>query len=348
LPDRPGGIRHDPGEVQLGDPAESLAVRAGAERAIEPQQVGLGLDLLGPASAASPASYERPGLVAGDDPAAAEPPRERRFDRVEPPRRRVSGAHQAVDDDVHRTGLGQDEAGIIQTQGLAVEDDPGESLCAEPAQQGVSVAFRAEIHGEGDLITRLRRQGIDRGRDRGGSRRLHARAAVPADHLPCPGEQQREGVVDLGDRADGAAAGVTTVRLPDRDRGRNPVDPVRVRLVEFLEELAGVGRKGLDVAPLALGVDRVEGQRALSRAADPRHRDLTIERQVEIQPLEVVSPHATQVDRTRGIDGHWKGGVGRIRAETANFPGNGPPVARRAAPNRFIRGARIRAPGASG
>jgi hypothetical protein len=53
------------------------------------------------------------------------------------------------------------------------------------------------------------------------------------------------------------------VTVPTVDRGlfdsaRCSID---VRLGELLQKLARVGRQGLDVAPLALGVDRVEGER---------------------------------------------------------------------------------------
>jgi hypothetical protein len=46
--------------------------------------------------------------------------------------------------------------------------------------------------------------------------------------------------------------------LVDRDRRRQALDEVDVGLVHLAEELAGVGRQRLDVAALALGVDRVE------------------------------------------------------------------------------------------
>ena len=60
--------------------------------------------------------------------------------------------------------------------------------------------------------------------------------------------------------------------LADGDRGRDARDPLGVGLVELGEELPGVRREGLDVAPLALGVERVEGQRALARSADAGDR----------------------------------------------------------------------------
>ena len=75
-------------------------------------------------------------------------------------------------------------------------------------------------------------------------------------------EQQAQVVVDLGHRADGRARVLARRLLLDRDRRRQAVDVIDVRLLHHLEELARVGRQALDVAALALGIDRVEGERA--------------------------------------------------------------------------------------
>ncbi len=92
------------------------------------------------------------------------------------------------------------------------------------------------------------------------------------------------------------------------------LDPVGVGLVELREELARVRREGLDVAPLPLGVERVEGQRALARSADARHDDQPVERQVEVDPLEVMGANTAQLDRSRAVG--LIGGRTRRRAET--------------------------------
>ena len=87
--------------------------------------------------------------------------------------------------------------------------------------------------------------------------------------------------------------------LADGDRRRDAVDPVGVGLVELFEELAGVGREGLDVPPLALGIERVERQRTLARPADAGQDDQPVERQVEVDPLEVVDPDPSEPDASR-------------------------------------------------
>ena len=102
-----------------------------------------------------------------------------------------------------------------------------------------------------DLLARLRGDGP---------------VALRAVPLADPGEQDAEVVVDLGDRADGAARVPAAGLLLDRDRRAEPVDPVDLGLGHLAEELAGVAGEALDVPPLPLGVQRVERQRALARA----------------------------------------------------------------------------------
>ena len=58
------------------------------------------------------------------------------------------------------------------------------------------------------------------------------------------------------------------VFLPDGDGGRDAVDLVDVGLFHALQELAGVGGERFDVAPLAFGVDGVEGERGFAGARD--------------------------------------------------------------------------------
>ena len=110
------------------------------------------------------------------------------------------------------------------------------------------------------------------------------RAVLDAD----AGVEQAQVVVDLGDRADGRAGVAAGRLLVDRDRRRQALDDVDVGLVHLPEELAGVRRQRLDVAPLALGVDRVEGQARLARAGQPGEHDQPVARQLDVDVLEVV------------------------------------------------------------
>ena len=50
--------------------------------------------------------------------------------------------------------------------------------------------------------------------------------------------------------------------------GREALDGVDVGALDLVEELARIGGEGLDIAALALGVDGVEGERALAGAGE--------------------------------------------------------------------------------
>ena len=105
-------------------------------------------------------------------------------------------------------------------------------------------------------------------------------------------EQQAHIVVDLGDGADRRARVARGRLLLDRDGRRQAVDLVDVRLLHHLQELARIGRQALDIAALALGIDRVEGERRFARARQAGHDDQPVARQVEIDVLEIVLARA--------------------------------------------------------
>src|SRR5207245_7706311 len=79
-------------------------------------------------------------------------------------------------------------------------------------------------------------------------------------------EKEPEQISDLSGRPDCGTRGADWVLLLDRDGRPDVLEPVHVGAVEFFQEHAGVRGKGLDVAPLAFGEDRVEGQRGFPGA----------------------------------------------------------------------------------
>ena len=117
--------------------------------------------------------------------------------------------------------------------------------------------------------------------------------------------QQPQVVVDLGHRPDRRARVARGRLLVDRDRRREPLDRVDVGLVHLPEELARIGRQRLDVAALALGVDRVEREARLARAGQPGDDDQRVARQRQRDVLEVVLPGAGDDDLVAG--GHARG-----------------------------------------
>ena len=82
---------------------------------------------------------------------------------------------------------------------------------------------------------------------------------------------------------------------------------LNVGLLDALEELAGVGGEGLDVAALALGVDGVEGERGLAGAADATDHSEGVVRDVNVDGLEVVGARAADDDTVAGDEDDARG-----------------------------------------
>ncbi len=120
--------------------------------------------------------------------------------------------------------------------------------------------------------------------------------AVDAVDGAAAGVEQAQVIVDFCGRGHGGTRVARGVLLLDRNGRRQTVDLVHIRLLDALQELAGVGGERLDVAPLPLGVDRVEGQRTLPGtryAAD--HRQLAVGN-LAGDVFQVVSPRAADSD----------------------------------------------------
>ena len=89
------------------------------------------------------------------------------------------------------------------------------------------------------------------------------------------------------------------------------------------QELARVGRERLDVAPLALGVDRVEGERGLARAGEAGEHDQLVARDGQVDVLEVVLARAADHDRPAAeqrFDGLSVDGLGRVLGRAISAP----------------------------
>src|SRR5215208_2352759 len=110
------------------------------------------------------------------------------------------------------------------------------------------------------------------------------------------GEQQTQVVVNLGDRTDGRTRVVTGALLVDRDGRRQAGDVLDVGLVHLPQELARITGQTLDIAPLALGINRVEGKRRLAatRQTSDDHQSIAGKRQVYV--FEIVLASAADLD----------------------------------------------------
>ena len=105
-----------------------------------------------------------------------------------------------------------------------------------------------------------------------------------------PGIEQAQVVVNLRDGAHRAAGVARRRLLVDRYCRRQALDEVHVRLVHLAEELTGIRRQRLHVAPLSLRVNGVESQAALARARQAGEDDQPVPRQVDGHVLQVVLP----------------------------------------------------------
>ena len=124
----------------------------------------------------------------------------------------------------------------------------------------------------------------------------HRLRGLAVEQVGAAGEQQLQVIVQLGHRADRAAAGAHRVGLVDRDGRRYAVDAVDRRAVHAIEKLPRIGAEGLDIAPLALGIQGVENQARLARparAGDDRH---LAGADVQVEILQVVLAGAADAD----------------------------------------------------
>ena len=110
------------------------------------------------------------------------------------------------------------------------------------------------------------------------------------------GKEELQVIVDLGEGADGRAGGADVVFLLDGDGGRDAFDGIDLRLVHAVEELPDVGREGLDVAALALGVERVEGERGFAGAGRAGDDGEFAERDFEVEVAQVVLAATVEAD----------------------------------------------------
>jgi len=127
----------------------------------------------------------------------------------------------------------------------------------------------------------------------------HRPAAAPAMQYSGARKQELQVIVELGHRADGRARGAHRIDLIDRDGRWNVLDAIDLGLVHAVEKLARIGRESLDIAALALGINGIEGERALAGAGKPGEDHQLVARQVEIDIFEVMLARAADGNRPR-------------------------------------------------
>ena len=307
LPDRELRVGHHQLRIDLELRPQTGAARARALRRVEREHPRLELGHRGAALQAGELLREGERLAelaaTRDDRHRDDPVGERGccLDRIHQALAHVRAHDESVDHhrDVMLDLLFEREL-LLERAKLAVKQNPRETLRSQLLEQlpvlALAAAHDRREHHEtralgqlehlvGDLLDRLPGD---------------PRAADVAVRHADPRPQQAQVVVDLGDGPDGRARVARGRLLVDRDRRREPLDRIDVRLVHLPEELAGVGRKRLDVAALPLGVDRVERQRRLARAREPRQHDEGVARQAQRDVLQIVLAGPCDDDLIRG------------------------------------------------
>ncbi len=111
-----------------------------------------------------------------------------------------------------------------------------------------------------------------------------------------PSKKQPEIVINFGYGSHGGPGIVRNTLLVDGNGGGQTLDVIHVRLIHAPQELAGVGGEGFHVAPLAFGIDRVEGQGTLAGAGNAGDYHQFFPRNGNFYVLEIVLPGTFDMD----------------------------------------------------
>ncbi len=291
---REARVGHEQVRVDLEHRAEAGAARTGAVRRVEREDPRLQLRQ-GDAVLGAGEVLREEVRLAVDDVDRDEPLGERGggLDRLRQPQAEVGLHHEPVDDHLDRVLelLVEDDL-LLEEALLAVDLHPREAvppeLLEDVAELALAVADDGRVHGEPRAFGQRENLLDDLVEALPGDRP----AADGAMRAPDARVEEAQVVVDLRHRADRRARVARGRLLVDRDRRREPVDRVDVGLLHHLEELARVGGERLDVAALALGVDRVEREARLARAREAGDADERVARQRDRDVLEVVLARA--------------------------------------------------------
>ncbi len=169
-----------------------------------------------------------------------------------------------------------------------------------------------------------------------GQRPAAAGAVLPAELAV----EQAQEVVGLRQRRDGGAPPAELMRCSIATVGARPRDHVDIGPLHDLHVLADVGRQALEVAPLALGEEDVEGQGGLARPGDARQHDQLVVGQCDVDVLQVVLAGAANLDRSAPR-------AGRHRLRAFRRPRR-PVRSRRLQPAAAVQVGLEEAPGAGG
>ncbi len=196
---------------------------------------------------------------------------ERRFDGIRQAAGDVPAQHETVHDDLYRVLLVLFQCDLF----AQIIEDPvhahaGKAAAAGVLQQLDVLALLAADDGRKHLKACALRHGQHLVDDLVYGLTADLAAALRAVRRADARPEQTQIVIDLRDGTDGGTRVFGGRFLVDGDGGGKSLDQIHIRLVHLPEKLADIGRKRLDIAAAPLGIDRVEGQRGLAGARQPR------------------------------------------------------------------------------
>ncbi len=282
--------------------AQAVARRAGAVRPVEGKHAGLDRGERDAAIDAGEALAHPERLVVprlDEEPPFAE--LERELDALgEPPLEAVL-QDEAIDDHVEVVNARAIELDLVsQIHHRAVDAGADEALAPEAFelqfQFALSRAGHRRKHAEARSF-RHREEAVDDLLDR---LRFDSLAAMGTMRNADARIEKTQVVGDFGHRADGGSRRLRERPLLDRDGGTQPLDSLDVGLRQLLQELARVRAERLDIAPLALGVDRIECERRFPRTARAREDDDFATGQTDAYIFQVVLAGANYDETVQG------------------------------------------------
>ena len=234
--------------------------------------------------------------VHGQPPAAAF---QRHFNRLDGARLLGQADAKAVGHHVQQLDAG---ARTARHRGFALGLHACETAGRQPLRHLVGAGVGRQLDRKGDdqarvVCRRARAQFGINGFGRIVPYRLRARAVK---QLAGTGKQKLQVIVQLGHGADRGARAAHRVGLVDGNGRRHAVHLVDCRLVHAVQKLARIGAEGFHIAALAFGIQRVEHQARLARAAGAGDDGQLAGANVQVQVLKVVLSRSANADQSLG------------------------------------------------
>ena len=115
-------------------------------------------------------------------------------------------------------------------------------------------------------------------------------------HNAAPGIEKAEVVIYFRN-CTYCRSGVAVGRLLiDRDRRREALQAVHLRLLHLPQELPRIAGERLHIAPLPLCVDRIKGKTALARSRQAGHDHQLVARDVQVNILQIMLSGSAKTD----------------------------------------------------